>query len=141
MIRKILVPVDGSDQAGKAIEYASDIALKYKAIVYLVHVVTPLPCMVDEPDMLQDLKDKGEEFAEEILREATREVKTKGLRNFQSSVLHGSPAEAILDYAKRNDVDMIVMGSRGMGGVKGLFLGSVSNKVCHMAECTCVTVK
>ncbi|NIO03304.1 MAG: universal stress protein [Proteobacteria bacterium] len=55
--------------------------------------------------------------------------------------LQGDPAERIIEFAREKSVDMIVIGSRGLGPVKGLFLGSVSTKVCHLADCTCVTVK
>ena len=59
----------------------------------------------------------------------------------KSAVLMGDPAEKIVEYAKANGIDMIVIGNRGLGAVKMLFMGSVSNKVCNLAECTCVTVK
>jgi nucleotide-binding universal stress UspA family protein len=56
-------------------------------------------------------------------------------------VFSGDPVEEIIQFAKNNDIDMIVIGSRGLGKIKGLLLGSVSSKVCHLAECTCVTIK
>ena len=54
---------------------------------------------------------------------------------------YGDPAERILDCAKREHVDMIVMGTRGLSDLKGLLMGSVSHKVSHLADCACVTVK
>jgi len=140
MIRKILVATDGSDHARKAVEIASDIALKYKATVYLIHVVSPIPSM-GYGDVLQKIEEGQEQFAKEILEKAVKEVKRKGLGNFQSTMLHGDPAHAIIEFARKNSVDMIVMGSRGLGTLEDLFLGSVSHKVSHLAECTCVTVK
>jgi nucleotide-binding universal stress UspA family protein len=53
----------------------------------------------------------------------------------------GDPADAILEAAKREKADTIVLGSRGLGDFKGLVLGSVSHKVAAHAECTCITVK
>ena len=53
----------------------------------------------------------------------------------------GDPASRILETAAAEQADMIVMGSRGLGGLKGLLVGSVSNKVNHLAKCTCVCVK
>lgn len=140
MITKILVPVDESDHAKKAVEYACDLALRYKAIVYLVHVVSPLPSIPDE-DVLQTMEASQERFAKEILEEAVREVKKKGVGNFQSTVLYGDPAHGILEFARKNCIDMILMGSRGAGRVESVLLGSVSHKVCHLADCTCMTVK
>ena len=140
MIKKILVPIDGSDHAEKAIEYACDLALKYKATVYLIHVVSPLPSIPDD-NALQTIEASQELFAKEILEKASRELKKKGVGNFQSVVLYGDPAHGIVEFARKNGVDIILMGSRGAGRVKTLLLGSVSHKVCHLAECTCVTVK
>jgi nucleotide-binding universal stress UspA family protein len=141
MIKNILVPIDGSDHARKAVEYAADMGLKYKAMVHVVHVVSPLPDMIQDSDVLEVLQDRGQAFAQEILEEAVGEFKKKGVRSFQSTVLHGNPADAIIDFARKHGVDMIVMGSRGLSSVKELLLGSVSTKVCHLADCTCVTVK
>jgi nucleotide-binding universal stress UspA family protein len=53
----------------------------------------------------------------------------------------GISTEKILQSADANEIDMIIMGSRGLGGIKSLFLGSVSSKVCDQADCTCLTVK
>lgn len=141
MIKKILVPIDDSDHARKAIGYASDFALKYKATVYLIHVISPLPRMIAEAEVLEKIEDNQRQFAKEILEEAVREVMKKGVGNFQSTMLYGDPAQRIIEFARTNGVDMIVMGSRGGGSVESLLLGSVSNRVCHMADCTCVTVK
>jgi nucleotide-binding universal stress UspA family protein len=53
----------------------------------------------------------------------------------------GPPAQHILSYAKSNDIDMIIMGSRGLSDLAGLMMGSVSHKVTHLAECSCITVR
>ena len=141
MIKSILVPIDGSDHGRKAVQYAADIALKYKAMVHVVHIVSPLPDIIQESEVLEVIQDRGEAFAREILEEAVGEFKKKGVRSFQSTVLHGNPADAIIEFARKHGVDMIVMGSRGLSGVTELLLGSVSTRVCHLADCTCVTVK
>jgi nucleotide-binding universal stress UspA family protein len=72
---------------------------------------------------------------------AEREFKEKGVKNFQSSIIEGDPAQAIIEFARKEAVDTIVMGSRGLGNLEGVFLGSVSHKVCNLAHCTCLTVK
>ena len=56
-------------------------------------------------------------------------------------MIEGDPSERIINYAKDHDVDIIVIGSRGLGTFKGLLLGSVSNKVSHRADRTCVIVR
>jgi nucleotide-binding universal stress UspA family protein len=59
----------------------------------------------------------------------------------QTVLEDGDPANAILRVAKRLQVNMIFLGSRGLSDTKGLLMGSVSHKVAHLAECTCVSVK
>jgi nucleotide-binding universal stress UspA family protein len=148
MVNRILVATDGSEHARKALDYASDIASKYNAKLYVVHVVSDkgIP-----EDLLQYIKVEGieeppesvylQKVGEGIIGVAEKEIAERGVKEVQSVVLQGDPAEKILQFARDNGVDMIVIGSRGLGSVKGMFLGSVSNKVCHAADCTCVTIK
>lgn len=140
MIKKILVPTDGSTHARKALEYASDFASKYQATVHLIHVIAPLHSV---PEGYVDLKieEHQQRIAKEIIEKAEKEMKKKGVESYQSSILHGNPAREIIDFARDNNVDMIIMGSRGAGMIETLMLGSVSHRVCHLADCTCVTVK
>jgi nucleotide-binding universal stress UspA family protein len=139
MLKKILIPTDGSDHARKAIGHASDIATKYKATVYLIHVIPPLHSMAEVD--VKKIQDNQQKIAKQIIEEAEREVKKKGVESYQSTILQGQPAREIIEFARKNSIDMIVMGSHGAGKVETFMLGSVSNKVCHLAECTCVTVK
>ena len=148
MLRKILVPTDSSAHAQKAIDFACDLALKYGAKLYVMHVVseTDVPEWVQEYIKAEGIKEPPqsvylEKIGQRIIELAEKQIKEKGVTNIESMVELGNPAEKITEFAKENDVDMIVMGSRGLSEVKGLLLGSVSHKVCNMAECTCVTVK
>lgn len=147
MIRKILVPTDGSDHAKKAIDYACDLGLKYGATVYLLHIVhkSGLPKklleVIEEHKKVERVDLLLREIGERIMNLAEREVEKKGLKNFHSFVIEGDPAETIIKFAKKENVDMIVMGSRGLGTLQGVFLGSVSHKVCNLADCACMTVK
>jgi len=142
MIQKILVPIDGSDHSRKVIEVASDIASKYKAEVHIVHVVSPLDRahMLDD-NLLKEVEKNYQEFAQRIVDEAKKEFKKKGVESYQSAILRGDPAQEILQFAKENGVDMIVMGSHGAGAADMLMFGSVSHKVSHWSKCTCITVK
>jgi nucleotide-binding universal stress UspA family protein len=140
-MEKILVPVDGSEQSHKAIAFAADLAQHYHAILHLLHVfkITIIPeglgeYVVAEREQLQALGDR-------IIAAAESEVKGHGIDLIQATVVEGDPAERIIDYAKQYDVDIIVVGSRGLGTFKGLFLGSVSTKVAHRTDRTCVIVR
>lgn len=142
MIEKILVPIDGSDHCRKVIELASDVASKYKAKVHIVHVVSPLDRAHELDDnLLKEVEENYQKFAQKIIAEAEMEFKKKGVESYRSAILRGDPAQEILQFAKENGVDMIIMGSRGAGAADMLMFGSVSHKVCHLAKCTCITVK
>jgi nucleotide-binding universal stress UspA family protein len=65
----------------------------------------------------------------------------KGVSEVSTELLDGNPADGILALAKRERADLIALGSRGLGDLKGLLLGSVSHRVSQLAECTCLTVK
>jgi nucleotide-binding universal stress UspA family protein len=80
-------------------------------------------------------------IAEHIAGAAKDEAKSAGVDDVAVAVLDGDPAKRILEYAEREGVDCIVMGTRGLSDVKSLFLGSVSQKVSNQARCTCIAVK
>lgn len=140
-MEKILVPVDGSEQSHKAVIFAADLARHYNATMYLLHVfkLTIIPeglgeYVVSDRVQLRALGDR-------IIAAAENDVKGYGIERIKATVVEGDPAERIIDYAKEHDVDIIVIGSRGLGTFKGLLLGSVSNKVSHKADRTCVIVR
>jgi nucleotide-binding universal stress UspA family protein len=139
MLKRILVATDGSDHARKAVEYACDIASKYDAMIYLIHVIS-LPPMAYAEASFEPLKDHLDKTGKAIIDEAAKLVKSRGIKA-QTFLATGDPAQEILEHAEKNNVDMIVLGSRGAGKLEMLMLGSVSHKVCNVAECTCVTVK
>jgi len=82
-----------------------------------------------------------ESVAQKILAEAENIAKRKDVVVVSRVTEHGDPVERILDCAAREDVDLIVMGTRGLSDFKSLLMGSVSHKVCQLSECTCITVK
>ncbi|MGF1611651.1 MAG: universal stress protein [Kiloniellales bacterium] len=76
-----------------------------------------------------------------ILDNAETTARKAGVEQIKSALEDGEAAQQILDCAEREGANLIVMGSRGLGAVKGLLMGSVSHKVTQLAPCTCVTVK
>ena len=149
MIKKVPVPTDGSDHATKAVEFASDMGVKYKAKLVLLHVVdhkAEVPEGVLEFIREEHIQERPayvylQMLGRKIMEAAEGIAKKKGAKEVESIIVEGNPAERIIDFAKDNRTDLIVMGSRGLGAFGGLFLGSVSHKVNHLAPCTCVTVK
>jgi len=78
----------------------------------------------------QAISDKAEGIAKE-----------HGAEKIDRIIGEGDPADVILDTARYHNADLIVLGTRGLSDLKGLFVGSVSHKVSHLADCTCITVR
>ena len=142
MIKKILVPVDGSEKSNKAIELAADLAKKYKASVHLLFAVKPIVFPDDfGGTIVADTIDKLRVIGSQIISAAEAEAKKYGITKIETTVVEGDPTERIVGYAKDHDIDIIVIGSRGRGTFKDILVGSVANKVSHRAGITCVIVK
>lgn len=146
MSKVIVVPVDGSDQSKKALDFSVDLALHYPAELKLVYVTQPFVAedvfamsTIAIPVDMDDLS--LEKYGKEVLDKAEKIVNDLGATSVSKKLLKGDPAKAIIAYAEKIKADMIVIGSRGLGNLSGIFLGSVSRKVGHEAHCTCITVK
>jgi nucleotide-binding universal stress UspA family protein len=132
-MKTIMVAVDGSQSSSKAARLAADIALKFGARLNLVHVV---PKLVLPPDVygltLAEVEREHRAYAERIIEKALATLDEPGLEK-TSTILYGSPAEAIAEEAATADVGMVVVGSRGYGAVARVFLGSVSDRLVHIS--------
>lgn len=80
-------------------------------------------------------------LGEEILNEAEAAARSKGVSEIKRLALDGHPAEAIAEAAEQIGADLIVMGTRGLTDFQGMFMGSVSHKVLHVAQCPCLLVR
>lgn len=81
------------------------------------------------------------EIGQHILDDAKRDASHKGVKDVDTVLVDGDPADMILRFIKERGVDCVVMGSRGLSDIKGMFIGSVSHKVMSRAPCTCIAVK
>ena len=81
------------------------------------------------------------EIGRHIIAGAKGRARRKGLENVEALLEIGDPADRILKCVDSEKIDCVIMGSRGLNDLKGLFLGSVSHKVANRAPCTCITVK
>jgi nucleotide-binding universal stress UspA family protein len=141
--RSIVVGTDGSEPADEAVRQATDMASREGA---RLHLVTAYP----DPQILRerttgtgggaytiiDLRDVAESLVQRAARDALRkrvEVETH--------VREGQPAEVIIDVANQEQADLIVVGSRGLTGIKRYLLGSVSSKVSEHAPCSVMIVR
>ncbi len=139
MIKNILVPIDGSKHAEKALIYALEMAEKCEAGI---EILTVVPEVVSSPDWMKEYTEKMKEKSEEMLSESFRKAKEiKPDIDISKRLEEGLTVEKILETAEKGNHDMIIMGSRGVGFVKGFLLGSVSNKVVNRAEIPVLIVK
>jgi nucleotide-binding universal stress UspA family protein len=94
----------------------------------------PGPISIPIPD------DVLNDVANLILDNARDTAESKGVKDIATYIVDGAPADKIIAAADKENADMIVMGSRGLGNIAGLLMGSVSHKVSHLSKRTCVTV-
>ena len=147
MIKKILVAFDGSNQSDKALDFALDIACKYSAQIVLINVIpfSPIsessviiPYGIDYSTVYKERRSVHEKLLEEALNKAKTFQKNLQITK---ELVEGRPADKIVETAKEGMFDLIVIGSRGLGGIKEFFLGSVSNRVADNAPCPVLIVK
>ena len=82
-----------------------------------------------------------EDAGNAVLDTAEQTAKEHGVTEVSRVFMHGDPVKCILSMTEQEGADVIVMGTRGLGDLKGLFVGSVSHKVSNLAPCTCIAVK
>ncbi|MFB5646032.1 MAG: universal stress protein [Nitrosopumilaceae archaeon] len=137
-IKKILVPIDGSKNSFRGLDKAIYLARQCQATITGIFVV-PLP----PPRTDYQLKDMEKYFlknAAKFMAQAKKRSAQNGIM-FHDKVVYGDEGPKIVSYAKGNSFDLIVIGSRGLGGIKELFLGSTSNYVLHKAPMPVLIVK
>jgi nucleotide-binding universal stress UspA family protein len=176
MFKKVLVALDGSDHAGKALDLAVELARTSKAAITILNVASDKPLTQGEAQLAraefrsevgqalnvpQFIQDSANTTTTDALTQASQsaglavrqsigqrlvemgaaEAKRKGVSPISTRVEVGDSAAAILAVADEEKSDFIVMGTRGLGSIKGLLLGSVSHKVVQLAHCSVITVK
>lgn len=146
VFRKILVAVDGSSHADRALDAAIELAQRCGAELLLFHAIELSPMRVDLEGLVdeaarQAYRRVGEELADKVLEAAEQRVRAAGLDRARRIVQAGNAAVAIDETARAQDVDLIVVGTRGLTGLHGLALGSVAHKVTSMAPCPVMVVR
>ncbi len=136
---EILIPVDGSDHSKRAVEYALKMANPMDAQLLLIHCHKPFPVTLGEP-YFQKAIDKIMENSNRLIAPFITLIEASGLP-FSHRIMEGSPGATICDIARIQECEMIIMGSRGISDLKGLFLGSVAHRVLQTAPCPVLVVK
>lgn len=138
-MRKILLAVDGSEQSAKAANEAADLAALTGASVVLFTCI-PLLEGGDQPFFDPGSPKEVEEEAQALLAPTKALLSGRGI-SFTAQYAHGDPAREIAAAAGSGKCDLIAMGSRGLGTVMGLILGSVTKAVVQNAPCSVWVVR
>jgi len=126
MTMKLLVAVDGSSEAEKAARYALQFAKDSGATITILNVVTSSAAQEESEKVLARIRD--------IAKETGIECDTK-------SHINSAISKGIIDEAEKGDFDQIIMGSRGITGLKRVLLGSIADSVTHYAHCPVTIVR
>ena len=141
-IRTILIPIDFSEHSAKALETAVDFAKKFDAKLHLLHCyqihvggLSPYGLVIPE-NLDRDVRDA----AARKLAEWREKASAEGV-SAKETVTPLFPSEAISNTAREIGADLIVMGTRGLSGLKHVLLGSVAERTIRLAPCPVLTVK
>jgi nucleotide-binding universal stress UspA family protein len=142
MLSKILIPVDGSENSFRALEQAIFLATKIQeAKITALYVIEDPPSLyIYSPKIMEKVRADYESAYTKIL-ERSKEMANRSGINIHTVLVEGDPASKIIGYSEMEKIDIIIIGSRGMGKFKELILGSVSNKVLHHAKCSVMLVR
>lgn len=145
MYKKILIPVDGSHRAALAAEHGVELASKFQAEVTLFHVIPALPAYVNKygdrlGNVYQQINDELQKTGQEILEKAKKDLAGYGVP-VEIKIIWGNPAQEICNEVKEGRYDLLILGSRGLGEIKGYLMGSVSNRVSRHAPCPVLIVR
>jgi nucleotide-binding universal stress UspA family protein len=143
-IKKILIPIDGSECSFNAARYAIKVAKNENAKLYCIHVISNIPYGYESSphaidQYYKDLGQKVQSWFDKVREMA----KSEGISELKTETFTGvkSVIGSIIDYATVRDIDLIVIGTRGRTGLKRFLMGSVANGVVQHAHCSVLLVR
>ena len=146
---KILLATDGSEEASLATQTTVDIAEKTSSQLYVVHVWESLPLLASsyggfgytDAESVQMMVEQAEHEARELLDEQVEHIRDIGGTIIESYLRQGRPDQEIVNLAEEIRAGLIVMGSRGLSGMRRALMGSVSDSVVKHAHCPVFVVR
>jgi len=137
MFKKILLPIDGSENSKKATNYVLELAKKFDSKVYVLNsyempaiAMAPPAGAVSHYRLNAEIEQNLKEYSQKILGECAKIFKDNNI-DVEIIMTKGEAGPKIVEKAEENDCDLIVIGNRGLGSVRSILLGSVSNYVVH----------
>jgi nucleotide-binding universal stress UspA family protein len=143
-VKRVLAPTDFSSHSEKAVRFACGLAERFGAELHLVHVLSeiipagpdPLLMPVMPPQFYQENEERAKETLQRLLDPSWGKLKAT-----VSAVRWGSPVEAIVDYAREQNIDLIVIATHGRTGLSHVLLGSVAERIVRESPCPVLTIR
>lgn len=139
MFSTIVAAIDGSERSWQALKCAQDLAIKFAAKLIVVHAY-PHTSDLHDFEGYDKLVSQRQDTGQKILETGCQLISDADIE-WETDLLEGPAADAILAAAEARMADLIVMATRGMGAVRGLLFGSVTSKVSHYAACSVLVVR
>ena len=142
MYDRILVPIDGGEQAAAALEHALELATVHGATVHTLYVIDTTTSLltVSKDEVRGALREVGEDAAAEAFTEAEAIADGYDVA-FETALREGKPDDVILDEIEANEPDVVVMGTHGREGVSRRLLGSVAERIVRESPVPVLTVR
>jgi nucleotide-binding universal stress UspA family protein len=144
MFTRILVPIDFSPPSNAALEYARTVAARFGASLHLLHVADdPYRALYSAEVFVPEMEGLRDEILADATARLQRQLRMGDIQQLAATVqaIVGTPAASIVEYAEAHDIDLIVMGTHGRGGLSNLLMGSVAERVVRTAPCPVLTVR
>lgn len=149
LIKKILVPLDGSDYSIRAARYAIEVSKLQKAQILVIHVISKFPSDYEHTipaiagSAIQTYIENKRSQAQLWFNEIIKTAKDENVSSIKTDIFVDaeSIADAILSYATQNSIDLIVMGTKGRSSVARFLLGSIANYVLQHAHCPILLIR
>jgi nucleotide-binding universal stress UspA family protein len=147
MYRKICVAVDGSPSSHEAVKAAAVLASQFDAALVLLHVIRPMKIpqelqkYIQEDDLAKIRYSALENVGQEIIARAMEIAQGYAVTKLSSQILSGDPAAQIIEQTRNQAVDLIVLGTRGLGRLEGALIGSISRKIAERSDTNLLIIK
>lgn len=140
-VKRVLVPVDFSEHSDRALEFGKELCEKFDAELHLLHVLDVRITGAPQFALGLAIPQREEESADEVMAELNKLPGGDWSRAVVRATTHGSPFDALVKYAKDNEIDLIALGTHGRTGLSHALLGSVAENVARHAPCPVLIVR
>ena len=147
MIKKILVATDASAASSRAVSFAARLSVQHETELLILNVIRDmqLPKELREDPSFESFYNTRDDImrqaADRILTAAKKLAKKEGATNIQTAIGCGDPATSVTGFARRRNIDLIVVGTRGLSKDKTAWMGSVSRKLLDLSEVNCLVIR